>query len=96
MEAAIEAGADELVGDDDGALEVLVAPERFGVVREALIDAGFEPAEAEITMRPQTDVAVEGEDAERVLRLLEVLDDLDDVQNVYSNANFSDETLAAG
>ncbi len=96
MEAAIEAGADELVPDDDGALEVLVAPERFGSVREALIAAGFEPAEAEVTMRPQNAVAVGGDEAPGVLRLLEALDDLDDVQNVYSNANFSDEALAAG
>lgn len=96
MEAAIDAGADELASDDDGALEVLVAPEHFSSVREALIAAGFEPTEAEVTMRPQNTVEVGGEEAPRVLRLLEVLDDLDDVQNVYSNANFSDEALAAG
>lgn len=95
MEAAIEAGADELVTDDEGTIEVLVAPERFGAVRQALIDAGLEPEDAEVTMRPQTGVEVSGDDAAAVLRLLEVLDDLDDVQNVYSNADFTDEALAA-
>jgi len=94
MEAAIEAGADELVTNDDGSLDVLVEPERYTEVRDALVAAGFEPENAEVTMRPQTDVPVEGEDARRVLRLLSVLDDLDDVQNVYSNAHFSEETLA--
>ncbi|MEX1082253.1 MAG: YebC/PmpR family DNA-binding transcriptional regulator [Halofilum sp. (in: g-proteobacteria)] len=95
MEAAIEAGADELIGDDEGGLDVLVAPEQFTALREALIAAKLEPAEAEITMRPQNGVEVGGEDAPRVLRLLEALDDLDDVQNVYSNADLSEEALAA-
>lgn len=94
MEAAIEAGADELVTNDDGSHEVLVAPDEFTRVRDALVAAGLEPAHAEVTMRPTKDVEVSGEDAERVLRLLQVLDDLDDVQNVYSNADFSEETLA--
>jgi len=94
MEAAIEAGADEFVANDDGSMDVLIEPERYTVVRDALVAAGFAPENAEVTMRPQTDVAVEGEDAQRVLRLLSVLDDLDDVQNVYSNAHFSEETLA--
>lgn len=95
MEAAIEAGADELMTNDDESLTVLAAPERFGEVREALCTAGLEPDEAEITMRPASDVEVGGEDGERLLKLLEVLDDLEDVQNVYSNADFTDETLAA-
>lgn len=94
MEAAIEAGADELVTNDDGSHDVLAAPEEFTRVRDALVAAGLEPAHAEVTMRPTKDVAVSGEDAERVLRLLQALDDLDDVQNVYSNADFSEETLA--
>jgi len=95
MEAAIEAGADELVTNDDGSMDVLVAPEQFGAVRDALVAAGFEPEDAEVTMRPSNDVEVSGEDADKTLKMLEVLDDLDDVQNVYTNANFSEETLAA-
>ncbi len=94
MEAAIEAGAEELVTNDDGSMDVLVPPEDFGRVRDELIAAGLEPENAEVTMRPTTSAEVEGEDAERVLRLLNTLDDLDDVQNVHSNASFSGEVLA--
>ncbi|MDZ7749859.1 MAG: YebC/PmpR family DNA-binding transcriptional regulator [Halofilum sp. (in: g-proteobacteria)] len=97
MEAAIEAGADELVHQRrrlhgrPGR-----SPEQFArrcVTRS--IAAGLEPEHAEVTMRPSTDVAVSGEDAEKALKLLDMLDDLDDVQNVYTNANFSEESLAA-
>ena len=95
MEAAIEAGADELVTNDDGSMDVLVEPERFAAVRDALVAAGLEPEHAEVTMRPATDVTVSGEEAQKTLKLLDVLDDLDDVQNVYTNANFSEESLAA-
>jgi len=94
MEAAIEAGAEELETSDDGSMDVLVPPERFAEVRDALVGAGLEPENAEVTMRPTTSAEVEGEDAEKVLRLLNMLDDLDDVQNVYSNASFSEEALA--
>ena len=94
MEAAIEAGADELVSNDDGSMEVLVDPERFSEVRDALVAAGLVPDEAEVTMRPQNTAEPAGEDADRTLRLLEALDDLDDVQNVYTNAQFSEESLA--
>jgi len=95
LEAALEAGAEELVTNDDGSLDVLVAPDEFSDVQAAMIAAGFAPEQAEVTMRAETDVTVDGEDAGRVLRLLEMLDDLDDVQNVYTNANFTSEALAA-
>jgi YebC/PmpR family DNA-binding regulatory protein len=94
MEAAIEAGADELVTDDDRSMEVLVAPDQFSSVRAALVAAGLEPEQAEVTMRPLRDVSVTGDDADKTLKLLEMLDDVDDVQNVYTNATFPDETLA--
>lgn len=94
MEAAIEAGAEELVTNDDGSMDVLVPPNDFARVRDELIAAGLEPENAEVTMRPTTSAHVEGEDARRVLRLLHMLDDLEDVQNVYSNASFADEVLA--
>jgi YebC/PmpR family DNA-binding regulatory protein len=95
MEAAIEAGADELVTNDDGSMDVLVDPDHFAAVRDALVAAGLEPEQAEVTMRPSTGVAVTGEDAEKTLKLLDMLDDLDDVQSVYTNAQFSEESVAA-
>ncbi|MDZ7787317.1 MAG: YebC/PmpR family DNA-binding transcriptional regulator [Halofilum sp. (in: g-proteobacteria)] len=95
MEAALEAGADELETNEDGSMDVLVDPESFAAVRDALIEAGLEPQEAEVTMRPQNASELAGEDAERTLKLLEMLDDLDDVQNVYTNASFADEAVAA-
>ncbi len=94
MEAAIEAGADELVTNEDGSMEVLVAPEQFTAVRDALVAAELEPEQAEVTMRPLRDVAVSGEDADKTLKLLDMLDDVDDVQNIYTNATFPDESLA--
>ena len=95
LEAALEAGAEEQVRQDDGAIDVLVQPEEFAAVRAAMAAAGYEPERAEITMRAETDVTVDGDDARSVLRLLEMLDDLDDVQNVYTNAHFTEEALAA-
>src|SRR5690554_6913691 len=82
MEAAIEAGASDVVTDDDGSIEVLTAPEDYEHVHEAMKAAGLEPANAEVTMRASTKVRVEGGQAETLLKLLDVLDELDDVQNV--------------
>ncbi len=93
MEVALEAGAEDIVENADGTLEVLTAPEDFEQVRDALVAAGFKPEHAEATMRASTSVAVEGEDAAGMMKLLEMLEDLDDVQNVYSNADISDEVL---
>jgi len=94
MAAAVEAGADDVVTNEDGSIEVLTSPEEYMDVKAAMIEAGMTPEHAEVTMRPDSSSEVEGEDAEKVLRLLERLEELDDVQNVYSNADFSDETLA--
>ncbi len=85
MEAALEAGASDMEQYDDGSAEVMTAPADFESVREALAEAGFEPADAELTMRPQNTTPLSGEDRESVERLLERLDELDDTQNVYSN-----------
>ena len=87
MEAALEAGAEDVVSNEDGSLEVLTAPEDFTAVRDALAAAGLEPADAEVTMRPETTVAVDEEDGASTLRLIERLEDLDDVQHVYTNAD---------
>jgi YebC/PmpR family DNA-binding regulatory protein len=86
-EAAIEAGADDIVvHPDDGSIEVLTSPESFEVVRMAMEQAGLKPDEAEVTMRADLEVAVSGEAAESVGKLIDWLEELDDVQNVYSNA----------
>jgi YebC/PmpR family DNA-binding regulatory protein len=94
MNAALEGGAEDVVANDDGSFDVITAPGDFGAVRESLEAGGYAPESAEVTMRAATDVFVEGEEAEQVLRLLEMLEDLDDVQEVYSNAELSDDVLA--
>jgi YebC/PmpR family DNA-binding regulatory protein len=86
MEAALEAGAEDVIVDDDGAIEVLTGPGDFEAVRTALDGAGFKPEVAEVTMRADNPVDLEGEDAARMQKLLDVLEDLDDVQAVYHNA----------
>lgn len=88
MEAAMEAGADDIVVyPDDGSIEVLTQPETFERVRELMTAAGLKPDDAEITMRADNDIAVEGEAAQSVAKMLDRLEELDDVQNVYSNAD---------
>ncbi|TQT98061.1 YebC/PmpR family DNA-binding transcriptional regulator, partial [Xanthomonas perforans] len=87
-DAAIEAGADDVVVyPEDGAIDVLTAPDAFAQVRDALVAAGLEPAHAEITFRADNDIAVDGETAVQVRKLLDMLEDLDDVQDVYSNVD---------
>ncbi|MEW6707090.1 MAG: YebC/PmpR family DNA-binding transcriptional regulator [Pseudomonadota bacterium] len=86
MEAALEAGAEDVVTGEDGSIEVLCAPADFEAVKEALDKAGLKPELAEVTMRAENTVALAGEDAQRMQKLLDVLEDLDDVQEVYHNA----------
>lgn len=86
MEVAIEAGADDVLTQDDGSIEVLTAPGQFEAVRDALRAAGFTPAMAEVTWRPTNTVVLTGEDAVRMQKLLDALEDLDDVQDVFHNA----------
>jgi YebC/PmpR family DNA-binding regulatory protein len=94
-EAAIEAGADDVVVyPEDGAIDVVTAPEAFADVRDAMVAAGLAPELAEVTMRADNDVAVEGETAQQVAKLLRWLEDLDDVQNVYSNAELGADAYA--
>ena len=94
MEAALEAGADDVIHHEDHSVEVLVDPERFLELRDALALKGLIPESAEITMRASTTIALTEDDAGKMLRLLERLEDLDDVQNVYSNADISEDILA--
>ncbi|MDH3713251.1 MAG: YebC/PmpR family DNA-binding transcriptional regulator [Gammaproteobacteria bacterium] len=94
MEPAMEAGAEDIVADDDGTVQVLAAPEEFVAVRDALVAAGFEPADAEVTMRASTEVALDEDDGRTLLKMLDALEDLDDVQNVYANGDIPDALLA--
>ena len=86
MEAALEAGADDVIVDDDGAIEVLTSPADFEAVRTALDGAGFTAEVAEVTMRADTPIEFEGDNVARMQKLLDVIEDLDDVQAVYHNA----------
>ena len=90
MEAALEAGAEDVVTDDDGAVEVITAVADFEAVKNALEAAGLKPEVAEVTMRAENTIELTGEDAARMQKLLDVLEDLDDVQEVYHNAALSE------
>ena len=94
MEAAIDAGAEDVVVDDDGSIEVLTEPADFHLVRDAMSAAGHEPEHAQLTMRASTSATLDVKEATSMVKMLELLEDLDDVQEVYSNADISDEVLA--
>jgi YebC/PmpR family DNA-binding regulatory protein len=94
MAAAIEAAAEDIVVDDEGSIEVLTEPAEFEKVRDAMRKAGFEPESAQLTMRASTNSELDVNDAGSMVKLLETLEDLDDVQEVYSNADISDDVLA--
>jgi len=86
MEAAIDAGAEDVVTNDDGSVEVLTAPYDFVAVKDALAKAGLKPEYAEVVMKPTTEIELGGEDAQRMQKLLDALESLDDVQDVYTTA----------
>jgi len=89
MEVALDAGAEDVITGDDGAIEVLTAPADYEVVKAALEAAGLVPELAEVTMRPENTIELTGEDAERMQKLLDVIEDLDDTQAVYHNAELN-------
>ena len=93
METALEVGAEDVVSNDDDSVDVITAPEDFVDVKDAMVAAGLAPENADITMTASTNVALELEDAQKVMGLIDMLEDLDDVQNVYTNAEFSDEVM---
>ncbi len=95
MEVALDAGADDIIMSDDGSAEVITSQAEFEAVKQALIDAQLEPESSTITMRASTTTELNAKDAEKMIRLLENLEDLDDVQEVYSNADISEEILAS-
>ncbi|MEP4486711.1 MAG: YebC/PmpR family DNA-binding transcriptional regulator [Halioglobus sp.] len=94
MEVALEAGAEDIIANDDGSLEVTTAWEDFSAVKEALESANLIPEEGEVTMIAATTVEVDAGGAEKVMGLVDALEDLDDVQNVYSNVEIPEDVLA--
>ncbi|MDR3481577.1 MAG: YebC/PmpR family DNA-binding transcriptional regulator [Burkholderiaceae bacterium] len=86
MEAALEAGAEDVVTDDEGGIEVLCGPHDLSPVKDAIEKAGFKPEVAEVTMKPETETVFTGDDALKMQKLLDALENLDDVQEVYTNA----------
>ncbi len=91
MEAALEAGAEDIIKDDDGVIEVITTPEAFSEVKAALNEAGLEAEDAEVTMRPANQVEVDLEAGQSLVKFLDVLEDLDDTQDVYNNADIPPE-----
>jgi transcriptional/translational regulatory protein YebC/TACO1 len=87
MEVALEAGAEDVIADDEGAIEVLTGPTEFEAVKDALSAAGLTPEVAEVTMRAENTIDLAGDDATKMQKLLDMLEDLDDVQEVFHNAN---------
>ncbi|MGB5626308.1 MAG: YebC/PmpR family DNA-binding transcriptional regulator [Woeseiaceae bacterium] len=94
MEAAIESGAEDVIVDSDGSIEVLTEPTDFEQVRDAMRATGVKPETAQVTMRASTSAPLEVKEAGSMIKMLEMLEDLDDVQEVYSNADISDDVLA--
>jgi len=92
MEVALEAGADDIVTEEDGSIEVVTSPEAYSDVVSAMEEAGLTPANSEVTMRASMEVELDVETGQKVLRFLDVLEDLDDAQAVYSNADIPEES----
>ncbi len=93
MEAALEAGAEDVITNDDGSIDVMTSPEEFESVKSSLEAAGHQPENAEVTFNAATLAPLDAETAERLLKMVDVLEDLDDVQEVYTNADIADEIL---
>jgi YebC/PmpR family DNA-binding regulatory protein len=95
MEVALESGAEDVVVNDDESLDVITVPGDFTAVKDALTEAGFDTQVAEVTFNASTQTALDLETAEKLLKMVDTLEDLDDVQDVYHNADISDEIMAA-
>jgi len=94
MDAALEAGAEDVVTNDDSSLDVITTPEEFATVKDCLAAAGLDTEAAEITYNASTQAELDRDTAEKLLKMVDTLEDLDDVQEVYSNADISDEVMA--
>ena len=90
MDVALEAGAEDVIADEEGAIEVLTSPADFEAVKNALEAAGLKPELAEVTMRPENTIELTGDDAARMQKLIDVIEDLDDVQEVFHNAEIAE------
>ena len=90
MEVALEAGAEDVVSDEDGSIEVITAPNDFMAVKETMEAAGLKAVMAEVTMKPMNEIELSGDDALKMQKILDALDDLDDVQDVYTSALIDD------
>lgn len=95
MEAALDAGAEDVVTNDDGSIDLFTDPDTFSTVKDAMVAAGLKPENTEVTYNAATSSALGRDDAEKLLKLVDALEDLDDVQEVYTNAEISDEILEA-
>lgn len=95
MDAALESGAEDVVSNDDGSIDVVTTPDDFSAVKDAMVAAGFEPDHAEVTFSASTTCELDRDTAEKLMRLIDALEDLDDVQEVYSNAEISGEIMEA-
>lgn len=95
MEAAMEAGAEDVVTNDDGSIDVFTHPDDYLAVKDSMLAAGLQPDNAEVTMHADTKTELDAEAAEKMLKLIDRLEDLDDVQDVYSNADISDDIMSA-
>lgn len=93
MEAALEAGADDVVTNEDGSIDVFAPWQEFMDVKQSLVDAGFEPVYAEVGMIPSTTVELDVDSGQKALKLIDALEDLDDTQNVYHNAEIPEEAM---
>lgn len=93
LEAAMECGAEDLVNNDDGSIDIITDPDQFVEVKERLIAGGLAPASSEVTMQPSTWKSLDLDNAHSMMKLLDMLEDLDDVQKVYSNADIADAIL---
>ncbi len=94
MEVAIDSGADDIIVNDDGSIDVVTSPEKFFPVKDALIAINLTPEHSQITMEPANRIDLNLEDAEKFMRLIDRLEDLDDTQEVYHNADISDELMS--
>ena len=94
MEAALEAGAEDVVNNDDGSIDVLTTAEEYMTVKDAMVAAKFTPEQSDVIMQASTNVDLGLEDAQKFAKLVDTLEDLDDVQNVHTNADVSDEVMS--
>ena len=93
LDVALEAGAEDVITEKDGLIEVLTAPTDYSSVKRAMIEAGLEPEESELTMRAASNTLLSIDDGEKVMRLIDALEELDDVQEVFSNGDFPEQLL---